>query len=379
MSEPELRELAIALHSHPSLARPALYRLVAEAPRWLGAARPGAALATLAVEVGVPRGQMAKALAAVPGAAAAARREVEATARLGGRLVTTADAGYPETLRRLDPPPPVLAVRGELPADPAVAIVGSRRADLYGREAAHLFARALAGASIAVVSGFARGVDAAAHRATLEVPGGKTVAVLGCGLDIAYPRGHAELGDAVARSGAVVTEFPCGTPPRDWHFPVRNRSIAALSLGVLVVQAALRSGSLVTARHAADLGRDVWAIPGSIFDERALGTNALIREGAALVQHPRDLLDALFPGHRPRLAALPPLPPAAGASAPPSPLLPGLAGRLLAALPSGRALPAEELAAICGSSVDQTLGALLELELGGWARRLPGPAYERAG
>jgi DNA processing protein len=374
MNDPSLREVAIALHSHPSLSRPALYRLVAEAPRWLGAIRPSA---ELAVELGVPRAQMAKALARLPEAAAAARRECDATSRLGAHLVTTADDAYPQALRRLDPPPPVLAVRGELPTGPAVAVVGSRRADPYGREAAQLFARSLAAASVAVVSGFARGVDAAAHRGALEVAGGKTVAVLGCGLDIAYPRGHAGLGDAVAENGAVITEFSCGTPPRDWLFPVRNRSIAALSLGVLVVQAALRSGSLVTARHAADLGLDVWAIPGSIFDERALGTNALIREGAGLVQHPRDLLEELFPG-RPQVS--PARQPRAPEDTPvPVPRLPGLAGRLLDALPSRRSLPAEELAAICSSSVDQALGALLELELGGWIRRLPGPVYERHG
>lgn len=371
MSLPADRDLAIALNAHPTLSRPALYRLVCEIPRWLGAPRP---TPELALAVGVPRGQMAKALAAVPAAAFTAGQAREAADRLEARIVTCFDADFPPPLRHLEPPPPVLTVRGRLPMEEAAAIVGSRQADAYGREVAGLFARSLAAAGIPVVSGFARGIDAAAHRAALEIPGGRTVAVLGCGLDIEYPRGHAVgLREAIAASGAVMTEFPLGAPPRNWHFPVRNRSIAALSRGVLVVQAALRSGSLVTARHAADLGRDVWAVPGGIFDERALGTNALIREGALLVQHPRDLLDLLAPA---AAGACPPaLPAPRGEELAPPPA--GTLGQVFAALPAGEALAAEELAHASGLSVDQTLGALLELELGGWIRRLPGPVYAR--
>ena len=155
--------------------------------------------------------------------------------------MTLDDAGYP---RR---PAPALAAasrplhtRGELPAGPAVAIVGSRRADAYGREAADLFARALAAAGVTVVSGFAQGIDAAAHRSALAAPGGRTVAVLGCGLGVDYPRGHARLAEEIAAARrAGLTEFPCGLIPRAWHFPLRNRSLAALAAGTLVVQAAL--------------------------------------------------------------------------------------------------------------------------------------------
>lgn len=371
MTLPAPRDLAIALNAHPSLSRPALYRLVCEIPRWLGAPR---STPELALAAGVPRGQMAQALAAVSTAAEVADRQEEAALRLEARIVTCFDADFPPPLRHLEPPPPVLTVRGRLPTGEATAIVGSRRADDYGREVAGLFARSLAAAGIPVISGFARGIDAIAHQSALEVPGGRTVAVLGCGLDIEYPRGHAaRLGGAIAANGALVTEFPFGAPPRHWHFPVRNRSIAALAQGVLVVQAALRSGSLVTARHAADLGRDVWAVPGSIFDERALGTNALIREGAMLVQHPRDLLDLLAPAASDISPPPLPAPRSEEIALPPA----GLLGQVFAALPAGDAIPAEDLAHATGLSVDQTLGALLELELGGWVRRLPGPVYAR--
>jgi DNA processing protein len=251
-----------------------------------------------------------------------------------------------------------------------VAVVGSRRADAYGREAADLFARALAAAGVTVVSGFAQGIDAAAHRSALAAPGGRTVAVLGCGLGVDYPRGHGRLADEIAGRGAVMTEFPCGLIPRAWHFPLRNRSLAALAAGTLVVQAALRSGSLITARHALDLGRDVWAVPGRIFDESSLGANALIREGAQLVQHPADLLELLLPTAAAAQLALPP------ASPEPEPP-PGFAGQVLAEIPPGAPRLAEEIAARLESPVDRVLAALLELELAGWVKRMPGPVYGR--
>ncbi|HEY0781199.1 MAG TPA: DNA-processing protein DprA, partial [Thermoanaerobaculia bacterium] len=281
--------------------------------------------------------------------------------------VTRGEPAYPERLHHLPLPPPVLAVRGTLPEGPAVAIVGSRRADAYGREVAELFAVQLAAAGVAVVSGFARGIDATAHRGALAAPTGTTVAVLGCGLGVDYPAGHRALGDEIARCGAVVSELPCGATPRAWYFPARNRVIAALAHGTLVVQATLRSGSLITARHANDLGRDVYAVPGRIFDERSLGTNALIRDGAQLVQHPQDVLDALA---APAVAAPPPprLEPE-----PPD----GLAGDVLARLSRGTEQTAEELARILGCEVDGVLAALLELELAGLLVRRPGSTYTR--
>jgi DNA processing protein len=368
------KTLLIALNVLPRLSRPALYRLAQEMDRWLGSREPAADLARA---VGVPEAQMAKALALAgrpEEVAAIAERERAAAERLGARLVLAGDPEYPAALRQLPLPPPVLAVRGELPEGPAVAMVGSRKADPYGREVAELFARALAEAGVTVVSGFARGVDAAAHRGALAAPGGRTVAVLGCGLEIDYPTGHAALGKEIAARGALVSEFPCGAGPRSWHFPVRNRVIAALAAGTLVVQAAPRSGSLVTARHSLDLGREVWAVPGRIFDERSLGPNSLIRDGAALVQHPREILESLFPGRR-ALPLFPEMPAAPAAPEPEPP--PGPPGAVFSALPAGSPQAPEELAEATGLAVDQVLGALLELELGGLVRRAPGGLYSR--
>jgi DNA processing protein len=369
------RALRIALNAAPRLSRPAAYRL-AQAPHlWAGVPGPPERLAAAA---GVPPAQMERALAIARDSGALAARELDAAARLGAAVLLAEDPGYPEALRQLDLPPPVLYVRGSLPlAAPAVAIVGSRRADSYGLEVAELFARTLATAGVAVISGFAHGIDAAAHRGALA-GGGTTLAVLGCGLGVDYPRGHAGLAEEIAGRGALVTELPCGLAPRSWHFPVRNRVIAALAAGTLVVQAAPRSGSLITARHALDLGREVWAVPGRIFDERSLGPNALIRDGATLVQHPQDILDTLRPAvHQPGLFPSPAKgftpPPAAALPDPP----PGLLCDVLATLAPGAVRLPEEIAAGLGKPVDGVLGALLELELGGWVKRHPGSAYGR--
>lgn len=369
----DLKLLRIALNAHPRLSRPAVYRLAREMDRWVGASGSAEVLARA---VGVPRAPMEKALALADDpleTAALAGREIEVAGRLGARIVLDGDPGYPAVLGELSPPPPVLYVAGELPdgSTPAVAVVGSRKADPYGREVAESFSRALAAAGVTIVSGFARGVDAAAHKGALAAPGGRTVAILGCGLGVDYPAGHGPLGQEIAGRGALVSELPCGAGPRAWHFPIRNRVIAALAAGVLVVQAAPRSGSLVTAKHALDLGREVWAVPGRIFDERSVGPHALIRDGAALVQHPREILEVLAPGPR----ALPLFPETSPAPEP-EPMPEGLAGEVLVAL-SGPARAPEEVAAAVGSSVDQVLGALLELELGGRARRLPGGLYGR--
>jgi DNA processing protein len=253
-----------------------------------------------------------------------------------------------------------------------VAVVGSRHPSAYGREAAWLFGRDLARAGVIVVSGFARGVDAAAHRGALA-GGGPTVAVLGCGVDVPYPAEHHRdsgrpggLAAEVAAHGALLAELPLGTPPRKLHFPVRNRLIAALARATLVVEAALRSGSLITARCALDLGRDVLALPGRIFDDTAMGTNALLADGARPALHPRDVLAALG------VDAAAPAP-----DAPPP--LPGLGARLWEALPPGAVRGADELAARCAASIEETLAELLELELAGWIARLPGPVYCRRG
>jgi DNA processing protein len=197
---------------------------------------------------------------------------------------------YPAPLKEIHDPPARLFVRGRIPDAPMIAIVGSRRATPYGRRAAQRLARELSEAGIAIVSGLARGIDAAAHQGALEGPT-PTVAVMATGLDRIYPPEHADLAAAIASTGAVVTEAAEGTIPLPGRFPVRNRIISGLSLGVVVVEAAERSGALITARMALEQGRDVFCVPGSIENPLAVGSHRLIKEGAKLVHTVEDVLD----------------------------------------------------------------------------------------
>lgn len=204
---------------------------------------------------------------------------------------------YPPLLRRLSSPPLALFVDGD-PAllwHPAVAVVGSRAPSAGGRDNAHAFARALAAAGVAIASGLASGVDAAAHEAALAVRDGLTIAVLGTGPDLAYPPHHAGLRDRIAARGAVVSEHPPGTAAKPAHFPSRNRILAGLALGTLVIEAAERSGALITARQAADAGREVFAVPGSIHNPLARGCHRLIRDGAGLVESAEEVLAGIGP------------------------------------------------------------------------------------
>jgi len=212
----------------------------------------------------------------------------------GGRRLRLADAGYPPQLRAIADPPPVLHVLGDPAAlsAPAIAIVGSREPTPAGRETAFEFARGLASAGLVVASGLAAGVDAAAHRGALEA-GGRTVAVCGTGLDLVYPQANAELAARIVAQGALISEFPPGTLPLPHHFPRRNRLISGLALGVLVVEARYRSGSLITARLAADQGREGFALPGSIHNPLARGCHRLIRDGARLVETVEEVLAGL--------------------------------------------------------------------------------------
>jgi DNA processing protein len=209
-------------------------------------------------------------------------------------LVTWGDPDYPPLLRQIADPPIVLYVHGrrELLVQPQLAIVGSRNPTALGRQTATAFARRLAGTGLAITSGLALGIDAAAHGGALEA-GGVTIAVCGTGLDRVYPPRNRDLAHAIAAGGALVSELPIGTPVRPGNFPVRNRIISGLSLGVLVVEAALRSGSLITARLAAEQGREVFALPGSIHSPMARGCHALIRQGAKLVETATDILEEL--------------------------------------------------------------------------------------
>lgn len=211
-------------------------------------------------------------------------------------LVCWGDPDYPALLREIADPPLVLYVHGrrELIARPQLAIVGSRNPTALGRQNAAAFARALAEAGLAITSGLALGIDTAAHRGTLEA-GGATIAVAGTGLDRVYPPRNRDLAHAIVGSGALVSEFPVGTSVRPGNFPVRNRIISGLSLGVLVVEAAERSGSLITARLAGEQGREVFALPGSIHSPLARGCHALIRQGAKLVETAAHVLEELGP------------------------------------------------------------------------------------
>ena len=234
---------------------------------------------------------------------AARRREIDLDGamakieRLGLRVLTLADPAYPEPLRHIYGPPPLLYLRGELAAADqwAVAVVGTRRATSYGREVAERLAGELARAGVTIVSGLAKGIDSQAHRGALAA-GGRTIAVLGSGPDVVYPAENAALARRIVEQGALVTEHPPGTPPDAANFPARNRIISGLSRGVLVVEAGETSGALITADFALDQGRDVFAVPGNIFWPTSVGTHKLIQQGAKLVRIVDDILQELHLG-----------------------------------------------------------------------------------
>jgi DNA processing protein len=222
-------------------------------------------------------------------------REVEAVRRAGARYVFHDMADYPPMLGAMDDAPPILTLRGNLAlaAAPCVALVGARNASAAAVKLARDFAAALAGEGFTVVSGLARGIDGAAHQGALSAHLGGTIGVIASGIDIAYPPHHADLQEQVATEGLLVAEEPPGTEPRGQLFPKRNRIIAGLALGTLVVEAAPKSGSLITARLAGEAGREVMAIPGSPLEPRSEGCNRLIREGAVLVHSPEDVAELL--------------------------------------------------------------------------------------
>jgi DNA processing protein len=221
--------------------------------------------------------------------------ELAGLEREGIQALTWDDTAYPRRLREIDDAPPVLYSRGNLsPADEvALAVVGTRRPTPYGRQVAEEFAHQLAGEGITIVSGLARGVDAIAHRSALQA-GGRTLAVLACGLDMVYPPEHAKLAREIAERGAVLSEQPLGTQPRGDFFPRRNRILSGLSLGVLLVEGDIKSGAMITAKQALDQNREVFAVPGSMFSPQSRGPNALIQRGEAkLVTSVQDIRDEL--------------------------------------------------------------------------------------
>lgn len=285
--------------------------------------------------------------------------------RIRDSVVTILDDDYPKLLREIPDPPLVLHVKGrrELLNRPAIAVVGSRRATPYGTNVAEALSKQLVAADAVVVSGLARGIDTAAHRAALRA-GGSTLAVLGTGIDLVYPRSNARLFEEIASEGLIVSEFPPGTPPLPENFPMRNRIISGLSLGCVIVEATTRSGSLITARMAAEQGREVFAVPGSIFSRSSEGTHRLIQYGAKLVHDVDDVVDEL-PRHFTK-------PEKAREERPPEELQP-----VLAAFTREEALHVDAAARQLGRTPSALAEPLLQLELGGWLRALPGARYVR--
>lgn len=291
-------------------------------------------------------------------------QEIAAARRAGARYLFHDSPDYPPLLAEVESAPPILMLRGDakLAARPAVAVVGARNASAAAVKLARQFAGALAEAGFSVVSGLARGIDGAAHQGALA--GGATIGVIASGIDIAYPPEHADLQEQVATQGLLLAEQPPGTEPLARHFPSRNRIIAGLAGGTLVVEAAPRSGSLITARLAGDFGREVMAIPGSPLDSRSHGCNQLIRDGAVLVQTPDDVIELLsaFDG-RPR-STFREAAPAYLADAP-ADLRADIAPADIAALLTTAPVAVDELIRQSGESAAAVQLALLELELCG--------------
>jgi len=289
---------------------------------------------------------------------AEAKKVVDRITTAGWRWIVPGDEDWPGLLTANSDPPLGLFVRGLLEDRMTVAIVGSRKATPYGLQVARLLGEELGRAGVIVVSGMARGVDEAAHRGALDA-GGRSWAVWGTGPDRIYPSEHGKLASELAQSGALITEYPPGTPPRRHHFPERNRILAGLARAVVVVEAAARSGALITARLAMEEGREVLAVPGNIFSELSVGPNTLLRVGARPLLTPRDLFDAIGCESGPAAVTR------SGAA-------------LLSCVGAGEALTADEIADRAGSTVSQVLGELLALELAGEIVHQSDGRYSRA-
>jgi DNA processing protein len=318
--------------------------------------------------------RLADAIVRGPAAEACRRiaKELEAIERKSIDVRSVLDENYPARLRMIADPPPLLYVSGSLRASDelAVAVIGARRATPAGRMVTEHLAGELAAAGFTIVSGLARGVDAAAHRGALAA-GGRTIAVLGCGLNRTYPSEHVRLRHEVEEQGAVVSELPLDAPPHSGHFPRRNRIISGLSLGVVVTEAAIDSGSLITARLAAEQGREVFAVPGFVKAETSRGTHALIKEGAALIEQAQDVIDAIAPQLEPATRAR------VSAAHRTNPLVENFGNheRLVYDALSYEPLTVEHLLEKSGLPVPSVMASLLSLELQRRVRQLPGQRF----
>ena len=321
--------------------------------------------------------QLADAIRRGPDPSACRRIERELTAIERGRVEVRSllDPTYPTRLKMIADPPPLLYITGTLTEQDelAMAIVGARRATAAGRAMTQELSHDLAGAGMTVVSGLARGVDAAAHQGALAAKG-RTIAVLGCGIDRTYPPEHERLRQQIEERGAILSEAPMGAPPHSHHFPRRNRIISGLSLGVIVTEAAIRSGSLITARLAAEQGREVFAVPGFVKAETSRGTNALLKEGATLIERAQDVIDAILPqleeAARLRLQSYQEKNERGGQL--------GKEEQLVYDALSYDPLIVDNVIVITGLSVPTVMASLLSLELRQRIRQLPGQRYLRA-
>ncbi len=345
---------------------PGLYRELL-----LNFGNPGAALsASLDALMALPRMDRETALAIQNTDEGWVASQINAAEREETTIITLEDIRYPSLLREIHAPPPILFIKGshEMWKGFCVGVVGPRIASEYGKKIARMLTSGLAELGFTIVSGLARGIDTIAHQRTLE-RGGRTVAVLGCGTDVVYPSENQWLFEDISQSGAIVSEFPMGTKPEANLFPQRNRIISGMSLGVLIVEASVKSGALLTARHALEQGREVFAVPGPIDSENSQGANRLIKNGAKLVQGVQDVVEELQGNLR------------------------GMPSPLQAELPFHRELSQDEtavltalsteithvdvIASVIGFPPGKTLGTLLSLELAGLAKQLPGKMFVR--
>jgi DNA processing protein len=296
--------------------------------------------------------------------------EIERARDAGIAIVPFTNPNYPARLRTIADPPPFLYVKGNILTDDdkAVAIVGSRSASEYGRRVARDLARGLASLGFTVVSGMARGIDGAAHQSALQA-GGRTIAVLGSGVERAYPAEHDMLYRRIGENGAVVSELPIGTRPMAFNFPARNRLISGLSLGVVVVEATEKSGSLITATLAVEQGREVFAVPGEVGSSRSRGAHRLIRQGAKLVEGVDDIIEEVAPQLLDRTSSATQREPRV------LPLTASDAARTIFALLQENTLQVDQVIERTGISAAQVLETLLDLELQGLLRQLPGKIY----
>jgi len=311
-------------------------------------------------------------------------RELERARATGATVITWRDAAYPALLSQIPDPPPVLYVKGALPSEDtgAVAMVGTRRATVYGRDVAERLAQDLAAAGLAVVSGLAKGIDTHAHRGALA-GGGSTIAVLGHGIDTLYPRENRRLAEQIVGQGALVTDYPVGTEPMAENFPPRNRIISGLSAGVVVVEADDRSGALITSKYAMEQDRDVFAIPGPITAPSSRGCNRLIQDGAKLVTSAADVLYELNPHLTAAAVRQLRLDFGSGAASPTSetfmPSTHGADDPLMAALREhGQPVHVDTLSRSLGKPVHEVTGTLTLLELQGKVRHAGGMRYQAA-